>query len=134
MEIRNCKNCGRLFNVLSGERMCPDCKKEADDVFKKVKEYVQDNKGVSVEKVAKDNDVSIKQIRQWIKEERLELSDPVLSGITCENCGKPICTGRFCDGCKSNMANSLQSAFEKPKPKAEEPKKAPKNNKMRFLQ
>ena len=133
MEVRNCRRCGRLFNVLSGEDLCPACKKNVDDEFNKVKEYVLENKGVSVEKVAKDNDVSMKKIRQWIKEERLELSDPLLSGIVCEKCGKPICTGRYCDGCKSSMANNLKSAFEKPQPQAA-PKKQAKDQRMRFVQ
>lgn len=133
MEVKNCKRCGRMFNVLSGEELCPVCKKSVDDEFAKVKEYVLENKGASVEKVAKDNDVSMKKIRQWIKEERLELTDPLLSGITCEKCGIPICTGRYCEGCKANMANSLMNAFEKPKPQAAAPKKQPRDQKMRFL-
>lgn len=133
MEVKNCKRCGRVFNVLSGEDICPVCKKSVEEEFAKVKEYVLENKGASVEKVAKDNDVSMKRIRQWIKEERLELSDPLLSGITCEKCRAPICTGRYCDSCKSNMANSLKSAFEKPKPQAA-PKKQAKDQRMRFLQ
>lgn len=135
MNVSNCKSCGRLFNSLSGERICPACQKEMDDKFMQVKEYVLSNKGASVEQVAKENDVTMKQIRQWIKEERLELSDPLLSGITCETCGKPICTGRYCDACKSSMANSLQSAFAKPTAKSPEPKKkTPQGQKMRFLQ
>ena len=58
MEVKNCKRCGRVFNVLSGEDICPVCKKSVEEEFAKVKEYVLENKGASVEKVAKDNDVN----------------------------------------------------------------------------
>ena len=85
-----------------------------------------------LKKVAKENNVSMKRIRQWIKEERLELSDPLLSGITCEKCGVPICTGRYCERCKTNMANNLMNAFEKPKPQAVQ-KKQTRDQKMRFI-
>ena len=51
----------------------------------------------------------------------------------CEKCGKPICTGRYCDGCKSSMANNLKSAFEKPQPQAA-PKKQAKDQRMRLVQ
>lgn len=132
MEVKNCKRCGRLFNELSGEEICPVCRKTSEDEFVKVKEYVLENKGASVEKVAKENNVSIKRIRQWIKEERLELSDPLLSGITCEKCGVPICTGRYCERCKTNMANNLMNAFKKPKPQAVQ-KKQKRDQKMRFI-
>ena len=33
---------------------------------------------------------------------------------TCDRCGKPIRTGKYCDQCKTKMANTLMSAFEKP--------------------
>ena len=51
----------------------------------------------------------------------------------CERCGRPICTGRYCDGCKANMANNLKNAFEKPQPQVA-PKKQAKDQRMRFVQ
>ena len=38
MEVKNCKRCGRLFNELSGEEICPVCRKTSEDEFVKVKE------------------------------------------------------------------------------------------------
>lgn len=85
MEVRNCKMCGRLFNVLNNERICPACQKKLEDKFHEVKQYLEDHPGASVEQTATDNDISTKQIRQWVKEERLILSSATEAGIVCEN-------------------------------------------------
>ncbi len=37
MDVRNCKMCGRLFNVLNNERICPACQKKLEDKFHEVK-------------------------------------------------------------------------------------------------
>ena len=88
MEVTNCRSCGRLFNVLSNETICPNCQKKLDDKFKEVKEFLDENPNASVEKVSRETHTSTKQIRKWIREERLILSDGVLDGITCDRCGK----------------------------------------------
>lgn len=67
-----------------------------EDKFHEVKEYLEEHPGASVEQTATDNDISTKQIRQWVREERLILSTATEAGIVCEKCGKPIRTGRFC--------------------------------------
>ena len=90
MDVRNCKMCGRLFNVLNNERICPACQKKLEDKFHEVKEYLEEHPGASVEQTATDNDISTKQIRQWVREERLILSTATEAGIVCEKCGKPI--------------------------------------------
>lgn len=132
MEIRNCKNCKRLFNYLQGPQLCPACLDELEKKFTQVKNYIWDNKNANVDEVATANDVTVKQIKQWIREERLVFSEPTLGGITCENCGTPICSGRFCDSCKSQLGNTLKSALDKPK--ALEPEKPTRDkDRMRFL-
>ena len=133
MEVKNCKGCGRLFNYMSGPPLCANCQRKLEEKFQEVKEYLEENPNSSVNQVSEAMDVSVKQIKQWIKEERLSLSQPSSDGIVCEHCGTPICSGRFCDKCKAEMQNTLSSAIEKPK--APEVKKRERDgNKMRFLQ
>lgn len=133
MEVTNCKNCGRLFNYVSGQRICDACKQKAEEKFQEVKQYLEKNPHDSIDTVAKETDVQVKQIKAWIREERLILSYPSADGIVCEKCGKPICSGKLCEACKKDMANSLADAFRKPEePKPEKPKKDNKNR-MRFL-
>ena len=135
MEVRNCKGCNRLFQYLSGMVLCPACKEEMEKKFVVVKEYIYKNPGASVKQVSEENDVSIKQIKQWIREDRLILSSPSPDGVLCEQCGTPICSGRYCESCKAHIANNLSSVLKKPNASANwEPDKQNKNgNKMRFL-
>lgn len=134
MNVRNCKRCGKLFNYLAGPPMCPACKEAMEEKFKEVKKYVQDHKGTTIPEVSEACEVDPQQIRQWVREERLEFSGGGVTGITCEKCGVTISTGRFCEKCKMEMTNNLNSVM--PKKKKEMPKKSkdPRDNpKMRFL-
>ena len=114
--------------------MCPACRDELEKKFQVVKEYIRENPKASIQQISDDNEVTTSQIRQWIREERLQFTEDSDIGIECENCGATIRTGRFCENCKNTMANNLSSAIEKPKA-SEPPKKKPENkNKMRFLE
>lgn len=133
MEVKNCKGCGKLFNYLTGPQLCPTCAKALDLKFEKVKEYVYDNPGVGIQEVSKEMEVSIPQIKKWIREERLSFSDDSMIGLECECCGATIKTGRFCNTCKANLANGFKNAYKKPEPKKEEKVDAKENGKMRFF-
>ena len=134
MEVRNCTSCGRLYNVLGRERICPACKALLEDKFQQVKRFLNENPNSSVEVVAKENDVSTKQIRQWVREERLILSSGIIDGITCETCGAPIITGRYCERCKAELSQSFENALDRPRTIKPEVKKLERDgNRMRFL-
>lgn len=132
MDVRNCKGCGRLFNYMSGAPFCEGCKKKLEEKFQDVKKYLNENPLATINEVSEVMEVSVKQLRQWIKEERLSVTVAGADGINCEQCGAPICSGRFCNRCKAAMLNNLNGAIAKPK--VEAPKKTEeKGNKMRFL-
>lgn len=132
MDVRNCKSCGRLFNYQGGKPICKACKDALEDKFQKVKVYVRQNPNAPITQVADEMDVSAKQIKQWIREERLMLSEASVDGILCEHCGVPIRSGRFCEKCKAALSNSFSDAIEKPKVVA---KHTPpeEGQKMRFI-
>lgn len=132
MEVKNCKECGRLFNYIGGQRLCPACRSALEDKFTEVKKYIDEHRSAQMQEISEDNNVSIQQIKQWIREERLVFTDDSIVGIECENCGATIKTGRFCEKCKKEMANNLGNSIRKPRP--EEPKKDPRERaRMRFL-
>ena len=131
MDVRNCRECGKIFNYLSGPPLCPSCIKNLDKKFEQVKEYIYDHPGAGIQEVSEENDVSVSQIKQWIRQERLTFADDSPIGLDCESCGVTIKTGRFCNACKNKMANNLGEVYKKPEI---EIKKAVKDNpKMRFL-
>ncbi|MCR4694918.1 MAG: flagellar protein [Pseudobutyrivibrio sp.] len=134
MDVRNCRSCGRLFNYLGGQNICPSCRAELDKKFDTVKEYIRSNPRSTINEISEANEVSTNQIRQWIREERLQFADDSPIGIECEACGALIKTGKYCEACKNKMANNLNSAIEKPKmPEEPAPQKADNKNKMRFI-
>ncbi|MCM1101281.1 MAG: flagellar protein [Clostridium sp.] len=135
MDVRTCKECRRIFNYLTGPVICPSCKDKLEEKFQEVKKYVEEHPGVNMHQVAEECDVEVQQIRQWLKEERLELTEGSANFLTCESCGCAIRSGRYCDKCRNNLANNFQTIIKqsKPAPAAAPAKKDKENPKMRFL-
>lgn len=134
MDVRNCKGCGKLFNYIQGPHLCPTCVKELDVKFEEVKEYVYDHPRVDMQEVSEVFGVSIPQIKQWIREERLSFAEDSMIGLDCESCGVTIKTGRFCKSCKDRLARGFQDLYQKPEPKVKEKSVDPKDSaRMRFL-
>ncbi len=133
MDVRSCRNCGKLFNYLQGQKICPACRRKLEDKFMQVRDYIRENEAATMQEISDDNDVSVKQIKQWVREERLTFTDKSAVGIECESCGAMIRTGRFCEKCKSNMANNLKEMYAMP-PKTEESSgRGRDKDRMRFL-
>ena len=131
MNVKNCRRCKRLFNYIAGQQICPACKEELEQIFQKVKEFVREHADASVRNVAKEFQISEEQVHQWIKEERLIFSEPSIAGIRCEICGEPIATGKYCEKCRANTINSLNSLL--PKEPQKTVKKEKERARMRFL-
>lgn len=134
MDVRNCKGCGKMFNYV-GKSLCPDCMKAKEDEFREVKAFIRENPSTGVSDVAEATGVSVNQIRQWIREERLILTSPSAdAGINCESCGRPITSGRMCESCKKQVSRDLSSAFVSPTASTPEREKLKADgNKMRYL-
>lgn len=135
MDVKNCRRCRRLFNYIGGQPICPQCREELEKKFQEVKKYIFDNRGATLADVVDNCDIDEGQIRQWVREERLEFSSGVDIGVRCEKCGTSIVSGRFCEKCKASMINDLQSAGRRPEPEAPAQKASQQDNrnKMRFL-
>jgi rubredoxin len=133
MEVRNCKGCGKLFNYMSGPPLCPTCAAALDLKFEEVKEYVYDHPRVGIQEVSEVMEVSITQIKQWIREERLAFAEDSMIGLECEGCGITIKTGRFCKACKDKMAKGFIDLYPAEKPVVQRQRDPRENPRMRFL-
>jgi len=131
MDVRNCKRCGRLFDY-AGMPVCPECNKEMEEKFVDVKKYIEEHPRVNLSAISEDMEIPMQQIKKWIREERLSFTKDSGITISCEKCGLPILTGRFCKECKQHMSDSLSDLYQK---KEEPVKKKPQDSgaKMRFL-
>ncbi len=114
MEVKNCRKCGKMFNYIGGQQICPACKEAVEKKFQEVKEYVREHKAASMTQICEDCDVENKQVQQWVREERLVFSDESPIKLSCELCGTQIKTGRYCDKCKKETANNISAAGRRP--------------------
>ena len=136
MNVRNCRRCGKIFNYVIGPITCPACREEMEAKFQEVKEYIRNNKGVGIPQVAEACDVEPSQIHQWLREDRLEVTEDSAITLSCETCGVSIRSGRFCEKCRNNVRSGFQQVVDSsrptpPIPPSRDPKDSPK---MRFLQ
>lgn len=134
MDVRTCRSCKRIFNYLTGPTICPGCREKLEAKFGEVKAYIQEHRGANMQEVSEECDVEMSQIRQWLREERLELMEGSAIMLNCESCGKSIRCGRFCDACRTSLANNFQSMVRGNAPtEATLYKKDKESPKMRFL-
>ncbi|WP_427338124.1 TIGR03826 family flagellar region protein [Caloranaerobacter sp. DY30410] len=114
MNIRNCSKCGKIYVYDGINKLCPKCRKEEEEEFRKVKEYIYDHPDANIQIVSEETGVPVKKILRYLREGRLELKDEHNNLIlACERCGKPIKTGRFCDKCVVELQRELKSSVAK---------------------
>lgn len=110
-DVRNCRKCGKLYNYIGGAPICPRCKELEEDDFKRVKQYLYENPGASLTEVSTELEISVELIKRFLKDGRLEItSEDGNMVLECENCGKSIKSGRFCQDCERDLASGFRSA------------------------
>lgn len=135
MNVRNCRRCKRLFNYVAGPVLCAKCREEMEAKFQEVKKYIEENPHSDIRDVSEACEVEVQQIHQWIREERLCFAEDSPIGIACERCGKTIKTGRFCEKCKAEMTNTLNSAYHTtPQHVERKPNRRDANPRMHYLE
>ena len=135
MNVRNCRKCGKLFNYVMGPFICPSCRESLEEDFQRVKEYVRANPGATINVVSEVCNVSVSQIHQWLREERLELTEGSAISLACEVCGALIKSGKYCEKCKRELTMGLKEVSRPAAPQVKEPAPEPGREKgrMRFL-
>ena len=109
MTVRNCQRCGKVFLSAGGKRICPACVQAEQDEFESVREYLRRHPKALLMEVSQATGVPAKKIWEYVREGRL-LANGAAWGLTCERCGTPIETGRFCLECSAKMERELRAA------------------------
>lgn len=94
-----CARCHRFFERVAFEEVCPACYPIEELEFKNIKEYLAAHPGATSSELVSELNVSIKAIKRYLKEERLEIIGDNKGFIRCELCGAPLNSGRFCGNC-----------------------------------
>lgn len=111
-QLKNCKNCGRMFSSIGGQLFCSKCRTDDESDFKIVREYIYDHPDSTVHDVHEGTGVLEEIILKFLRQGRLTLKDDGV-GLECERCGKSISSGRFCDKCAHDLKTGFQEAFSK---------------------
>lgn len=122
MNLINCEECGRLFSS-SGPKVCPNCKKEEEEKFEIVKDYLWDNPNSTIKKVAEETGVERELIIKFMREGRLDAEGLLIDyKLKCKRCSKEIKTGIFCESCRNKMINNFKTDAKEEKEEKEKQK------------
>ena len=134
-DVRNCRRCGRIYNYLGGQPICPVCREADEQDFRRVKNYLYQYPGASISQVSKELDISVEKIKSYLKDGRLEIIGENTGNLMleCENCGKSIKSGRFCDACSQELSKELRSTADKINSNISKTKTQQKGIGMRYL-
>lgn len=133
LNAQACKRCGRLFNYITGDKLCPACREEMEVKFQEVKQYILEHKSVGMNQVAEECDVQPTWIQKWLREERLELTEGSAISLDCESCGAPIRSGRLCKRCADKF-RAVAGQYVRSHTPEDTPIQRSGSAKMRFLQ
>ncbi|MGE5607167.1 MAG: MerR family transcriptional regulator [Bacteroidota bacterium] len=114
MDVRNCKRCGKIYNYM-GSAVCNNCLQQEQEDFEKIREYLFKNPNSSTAEVSEATGIELKVISRFLKEGRLEADYIRMSDdneLTCEKCGKPVKSGRFCEICVREMQADFSKAVK----------------------
>ena len=107
--LKNCKRCGKLFLRVSRD-ICPDCFKQEEEDFEKVKKYLDDHPKAKIIEVSTETGVSQKQIKKFIEEGRLMASKYEAISVECRSCGAEITAGKYCEKCQEKLSKGFEAA------------------------
>lgn len=111
---RMCTECdGVMVFKGVGEYHCEKCGSVAYDDYGKVRLYLEQNPGANAMTVEAETGVAQKTIRLMLKESRLQVAEGSATFLVCENCRKPIRSGRFCSECEVLYHRNLEEQQRK---------------------
>jgi len=110
VDLTYCPRCGKLFNR-NFRDVCNNCHQELEKDYERCVEHLRKNKGLDIQQLSEDMDVSIKQITRWIREGRISLMDAPNMSYPCESCGILIRDGHLCDSCRKRLNRDVRNAM-----------------------
>jgi len=109
VDLTYCPRCGKLFNK-NFRDVCNNCHQELEKDYERCVEHLRKNKGLDIQQLSEEMEVSIKQITRWIKEGRISLMNAPNMSYPCESCGILIREGHLCDSCKKRLTRDVKNA------------------------
>ncbi len=132
MNIINCVRCNKLIQQ-SYSSLCPDCRAATYDHASHVREFVMAHPGLMVEEVARDCQLSLKDMEDMLFSGRLGSAAAMIM-FKCQSCHTKVSAqhrkGRFCPECANKIETQViqlerDAAAQKEKEKAAQPQRKP---------
>ncbi|WP_256759122.1 flagellar protein [Cohnella sp. WQ 127256] len=109
MDLSYCPKCGKLFSR-NFRDVCNNCHQELEKEYEKCVEHLRKNKGLDIQQLSEEMEVSIKQITRWIREGRISLLNAPNMSYPCESCGILIRENHLCESCKKRLQKDVKNA------------------------
>ena len=112
MDLANCPRCGKLFSKNFRE-VCQNCHQALEQDYERCIKYLRENKGLTIQELSDDTEVTVRQITHWIREGRISLLNAPNMSYPCDACGIFIREGHMCDSCKARIQSDVRNANSK---------------------
>ncbi|XID91016.1 flagellar protein [Paenibacillaceae bacterium WGS1546] len=109
MDLTYCPKCGKLF-ARNFREVCNSCHQLLEKDYERCAEHLRKNRGMDIQQLSEETEISIKQITRWVREGRISLMDAPNLSYPCESCGTLIREGHLCDGCKKRFQRDVKNA------------------------
>ena len=118
---QSCEECGSPLKYKGiGEYACERCGHLMYDDYGIVRNYLEVNPGATTGMVSRATGVKESEIKNMLREQKLEIREDSRTFLKCDGCGKSITSGRYCEDC-SRIA--VAAAKRKREKEAQEEKK-----------
>ena len=109
-----CEKCGAPLAYKGiGEYRCERCGHLMYDDYGIVRNYLEINPGATSGMVTRATGVKESEIKNMLREEKLEIREDSRTFLQCEACGKPITSGRYCESCSKLAVAAAKKKKEK---------------------
>jgi flagellar operon protein (TIGR03826 family) len=112
MNLVYCPRCTKLFAKQIRD-VCNNCHNEMEKQYEQCIDYLRLNKGLNIQQLADDTEISVKQITRWLREGRISLFNAPNMSYPCESCGMLIREGNICDTCRTRLNRDVKNANSK---------------------
>lgn len=104
-KFKKCKKCGgNVLPKADGEYVCEECGEIYLDDYGKIKKYMNEHNGATMQEISKNTGVSIGSIKEFIGNCKLEFKQPSSAYMKCDVCGTLLTCGKICSRCGNRLA------------------------------
>ncbi|MFC4303445.1 TIGR03826 family flagellar region protein [Cohnella boryungensis] len=108
MNLTYCPKCGKLFSK-SFREVCNNCYQQLEKDYERCAEHLRKNRGMDIQQLSEETEISIKQITKWVREGRISMMDAPNLSYPCESCGTLIREGHLCESCKKRLQRDVRN-------------------------